>query len=280
MSDADPRLTPARPDLAAADLEGVVRAARYAPRRPHAVIASSLTLSATPGGARETQLLFGERFDVLEVSGGHAWGQASRDGYVGWVPTEGLAEVEAAPTHRVTAPRAAVFSEPSVRGPVVLSLVLNALVHAEAEADGFIRASGAGWMPSAHLRPIWSDFASDPVAVAETLLGAPYVWGGRDVAGLDCSALVQASLFACGRACPRDSDQQEAALGRPLAAGETPRRGDLAFFDGHVGWLVDSATLLHANSFHMAVVSEPLAEAATRGAAGGRAGSRFRRLTR
>ncbi len=277
MSDADPRLTPARPDLAAADLEGQVTAARYAPRRPHGVIAASLTLSATPGGARETQLLFGERFDVLEVAGGYSWGQASRDGYVGWVPQNGLAAVETAPTHRVAATSAAMFKEPSVRAPVILSLALNALVHTEAEANGFMRASGAGWIPSAHLRPIGSNFASDPVAVAETLLGTPYVWGGRDVAGLDCSALVQASLFACGRACPRDSDQQETMLGRPLASDETPGRGDLAFFDGHVGWLVDVATLLHANSFHMAVATEPLAEAAAR--AGG-AGPRFRRLSR
>ncbi len=61
----------------------------------------------------------------------------------------------------------------------------------------------------------------------------------------------------------------EAALGEPVPAGEALARGDLVFWKGHVGVLRDAGTLLHASGWHMAVVSEPLAEARARIAANG-----------
>ena len=112
----------------------------------------------------------------------------------------------------------------------------------------------------------------DYVAVAERFLETPYLWGGRTSEGIDCSGLVQTALAAAGVASPRDSDMQEAALGEPIAIDDprTPlERGDLVFWKGHVGIMRDSATLLHANGWHMKVVSEPLAEARDRIAANG-----------
>ena len=62
---------------------------------------------------------------------------------------------------------------------------------------------------------------------------------------------------------------QAALLGEPLAEEEALRRGDLLFWNGHVGIMQDAETLLHANGHHMAVASEPLLPAAARIAAAG-----------
>ena len=62
--------------------------------------------------------------------------------------------------------------------------------------------------------------------------------------------------------CPRDTDQQ-ARLGRDIDPA-TLRRGDLVFWKGHVGMMLDGARLLHANAHHMAVAIEPLREAIKR----------------
>jgi cell wall-associated NlpC family hydrolase len=110
--------------------------------------------------------------------------------------------------------------------------------------------------------------------VAERFAGTPYLWGGKTSLGTDCSGLVQVALTACGIACPRDSDMQEAALGSATAWQGDPstlRRGDLLFWKGHVAIVRDAATILHANAHHMAVTVEPIMEAIRRIAATGSA---------
>lgn len=274
----DGRTTLARADLADAALEGIVRAQRFATPRRMQATAPSLPLRAGPGGAAEQddQLLFGETFAVLEVRDGFAWGQAQRDGYVGFVESGRLSPEMVTPTHWVSALRAYAFAEPSIKAPAAGPFSLNALVCIDAADGEFLHAVGAGWISARHLRPL-GDFATDRVAVAERFLGAPYLWGGRDSLGLDCSGLVQQALYACGEACPRDTDMQE-TLGSPIAM-DALRRGDLVFWNGHMGMMLDAETLLHANSFHMAVAREALSEAITRIAAGPMgAPTGFRRL--
>jgi hypothetical protein len=259
----DPRVTLARPDLAAADLQGLIRASAYAASRAHHCAVPSAALRRAPDQAAEQldQLLFGEAFGVLEAKDGWAWGQAVRDGYVGYVALNHLALGAPAPTHRVSALRAYGFSAPDIKSTPVGLYSLNVLVRVKADEGHFSRAEGAGWIASRHLSPI-GVFETDPASVAETFLHAPYQWGGRESLGLDCSGLIQQALYACGRACPRDSDQQ-AELGAPMAR-EDLGRGDLVFWRGHVGMMLDTVRLIHANAFHMQVAIEPLADALNR----------------
>ena len=277
MTAAGPRLTLARPDLAAADLEGIVPAARYEPVRAMRVgVPVAPVFSAPgPGAERVDELIFGERFDVLETAGGFAWGRASRDGYVGYVAVAALAPPGPPPTHRVAAIRADVFAGPTRQAAASGPLGLNALVAIEAGEGAFSRAAAGAWLRTADLAPIGS-FERDPAAVAERFLGAPYLSGGRTGAGIDGSGLVQQALYACGRACPRDADQQLAA-GREIARGEAGR-GDLVGWRGHVVLLLDGSSLIHASQHQMAVAVEPLEEAIARIMADGRGTPLFRRL--
>jgi cell wall-associated NlpC family hydrolase len=259
----DQRLTLARADLADAALQGQVRSLRFAPTVAHRCIVPAAAVRRAPDGRAEQldQLLFGETFRVLETAGGWAWGQAARDGYVGHVRLDELQPGERPATHRVAALRAYAFSEPDIKSTPAALLSLNALVVVEAEEGRFLKAGDAGWMVAGQLSPV-GVVETDPAAVAERFLGAPYQWGGRESLGLDCSGLVQQALYACGRHCPRDSDQQQ-ALGAPAPA-DALRRGDLVFWKGHVGMMLDGARLIHANAFHMQVEVEALSEAIAR----------------
>jgi len=127
----------------------------------------------------------------------------------------------------------------------------------EGPEAGFAALSSGGFVPGPHLARREAA-TEDWVAEAERLLGAPYLWGGRGSTGLDCSALVQLALSAAGRGCPRDADMQEAELGRTLAPGTPPERGDLMFWKVHGGIMLDATRLLHCNAHHMAVAIEPL----------------------
>ncbi len=270
MPDLSPfatRLVPARPDLAAEHLRGQVAAVRLAPGIAHSVTATLADMWGAPDarGARTTQLLRGERFIVYETRpDGLAWGQAELDGYVGYVALDGLGPA-AGKGVRVTALWSQVYAEPSIRARIEQELPFLAEVPVTGTTGAFARLRGGGHVPRPHLDPLEGDW----VAQAERFAGVPYVWGGRSARGLDCSALVQLALLACGHAAPRDSDMQAALLGTALAPDEALRRGDLVFWDGHVGIMLDGETLLHANGHHMAVASEPFRPAAARIAAAG-----------
>ena len=264
----DPRVTPARPDLAAAELEGKVEAARYAAGEARQVAAPTAPLSfAAAADARlESELLFGERVTVYEDKAGWAWGQAALDGYVGYLPAAALGAWEGRATHVVAVPHTHVYPAPAVKARVRHGLSLGARLRIVDEADGFSRLQDGDWVFSRHLAEV---AASEPdwVATALSLTGTPYLWGGRSADGLDCSALIQLALQRAGRDCPRDSDQQAAALGAPVETDDPAslRRGDLVYWPGHVGIVLGDGRLLHANATWMQVVAEPFADVLARG---------------
>ena len=266
----DRRLTPARPDLAAISLQGIVAAPRYVAPRRMRVRAEVVALRAEPHpeAGMDTQALFGERIDVYEIDmEGWAWGQLARDGYVGYLAADDLADdsAEAAATHRVLAPRTFVYPARNMKTPPLSALPMNALVHAM-DSDGTFARLREGYVWAPHLAPL--DFAeNDFVAVAEHFLHAPYLWGGKTWQGLDCSGMIQIALQAGGIEAPRDTDMQAAHLGTPLPLDANLMRGDLMFWKGHVGVMRDADILLHANGHFMQVTAEPLIEARARIAA-------------
>lgn len=273
----DPRLTLARDGIAARALEGIVPAERYVDTilRQARVPAAALRRAPSPEAEQLDQLLFGELFEVLAEADGWALGQARRDGYVGYVASEALGAPGAAPTHTVRALRTYGFSAPSIKAAPIGLYSMNTPVAEEGREGRFVKTAG-GWIVEEHLAALGDD-APDYVAVAERFVGTPYQWGGRESLGLDCSGLVQQALYAAGRASPRDSDQQ-AAMGEPVEATAL-RRGDLVFWRGHVAMLTSPTDIVHANSTHMAVVIEPLADAVTRTATrGGGEPTGYRRI--
>jgi cell wall-associated NlpC family hydrolase len=267
-SGLDPRVTPFRPDLAAESLRGDVEAARFVEGTLRRVIAASAPLRRRPAADAplETEALHGEAATVYDEADGWSWAQLARDSYVGYLATVALAPWRQ-PTHRVAALRTHAYPGPSIKRPPAHAISLGAEVRIKgAEGDFAIDADGLHYF-ARHLTQI-GDFEPDFVAVAERFLETPYLWGGRTSEGIDCSGLTQTALIAAGVVAPRDSDML-AELGVPVSPVDALRRGDLVFWKGHVGIMRDADTLLHANGWHMKVVSEPLRGAEARIAAGG-----------
>jgi NlpC/P60 family/Bacterial dipeptidyl-peptidase Sh3 domain len=188
------------------DLADVVLAGQtFAPHYAEAVLRECAPPFAAmynkPDGDQVSELLSGEAFGLLDITGGWAWGYSMHDHYVGYI-------------------RADALITPSGETPTLTAV--------------------------------------NPVEAARQFIDMPYVWGGRGGAGIDCSGLIQRGLAAAGVASPRDSDMQQAETGTHLPDNEPLMRGDLVFFPGHVGMMIDDANLLHATRHHNKTVIEPL----------------------
>lgn len=255
----DRRSTPFSGRIAHASLAGRIDAP-LTEGEPARVTAPIADLLARIDGPRDRQVIFGDPLTVIDRDRGHAYVMAGKDGYCGWLAETALGPVKS-PTHWVGTPATHLYSGPKVQSHEHFPLYLGAKVTVTGEQGKFAETP-EGFIPASHLAPM-GHHAPDPVTIAESLLHAPYLWGGNSVAGIDCSGLVQAALLAAGHACPGDSDQQQ-ALGTDIPEGAPLQRGDLIFWKGHVALLTAPDRVIHANGHTMSVAYEGLAEAITR----------------
>jgi hypothetical protein len=257
----DPRVHAVRGDLADIALAGQLFAPHYARPMPMRCKVVSVMLHAEPSndGKATSQLLFGEDFMVVDISGGWVWGYCGHDHYVGYVPVDTLsAPVDCEVSGMISVRSAALYGDADNGSDVIGTLPMGVTACGPRNGD-FVETS-LGFVHSEAL----SSPEADAAGLAEQLIDTPYVWGGRNGDGIDCSGLVQLALALRGISAPRDSDQQQDALGTTLPDGATLKRNDLVFFPGHVGIMADSETLIHATMHYGKTVREPLADVIAR----------------
>lgn len=268
----DKRLNAFRSDLADESLRGQVEADRFVTGQPMRIADPVVDVRSEPRGdaGMTTQFLFGDDVLVFEDDNGWCWVQNERDGYVGYVVDTSLDRRAEEPTHIVIAPRTFVYVGSDLRYPRTNALSMGSLVTITGGQER--RNTLYAMLPSGealiakHLVPI-DLVTQDHVAVAESLMHTPYLWGGVSGFGLDCSGLVQLSLLMTGQGVLRDTDLQAASVGDLIEPDKdyyNLKRGDFVFWKGHVGMMASHSTLLHASGHSMSVTLEPLRDAIER----------------
>ncbi|AQT41590.1 NlpC/P60 family protein [Bartonella apihabitans] len=283
MDKLDPRLHAYRPDLADEALRGQVEASRFVRGSLKRIVAPVAALYKIPDtlSERQSECLFGEDVKVFEEKNGFCWVQAQQDGYVGYVEQSKIGPIRSQPTHWVNVPRTFQYRDADLRspmiGPLSMGSRINVVSEAETRGTRYARLDNGSFVVFNHIIPV-STVADDYVTIAESFIHTPYLWGGKSGLGIDCSGLVQLALMMTGRTVLRDTDMQQATIGKDIAPENGLQRGDLVFWKGHVAIMVDSGTLIHANGASMDVRKENLDHAIERIAKNHSVPTGYRRL--
>lgn len=268
----DPRTNAFRPDLADARLRPLVEAERYVEPQIRQCVQGIVPLLAEPreDSQRVSEIKYGEFVDVFEIrSDGFVWIQNRTDRYVGYLPSaEVLSESIGSLSNRINVLHTFVYSKPDFKSMPLDRLTLGSYVSIMKKEGDFVELASGGFVFAGHVSSTEEAIVADYVFTAGRMLGTPYLWGGRTPLGIDCSGLVQLVLDMAGIDSPRDSDQQKEAFGEPLDKSWRDvvwKRGDLVFFPGHVGIMTSKDHIIHASSYAMRVVGEPLSAVVSRG---------------
>lgn len=202
---------------------------------------------------RVSELLYGENAIAYAEQNEFYLLQSMHDKYVSYSKKSDFIEVKefAQNKNYIHVKAAPLFSEADIKSPILTQLSGGSkLPHTYDDSPyqtvqvQLHKKLQTAYIHKAHINvqknlPLNADSL---IAQAEKYLGAPYIWGGRSFRGLDCSGLVQQTLMAFGITCPRDSDMQASSIGKLV---ETPAKGDIIFWKGHVGFFTGTH-LLHA----------------------------------
>ncbi len=259
----DTRITPIRRDLASTAYKAIVKRKKYVTAKLATVKSAFTPLYSNKGSKLSTQLLYGEECDVFETKNGWSWIQSRRDNYVGYTPTINLTRKIYKPNSKVISLRTVIYTKPDIKSVTKGYLSFNSLVEVIKTKGKYSLIKNLGWCPSLDLVKIKSS-KFNHIDLSKQYLDTPYLWGGRDSMGIDCSGLVQNLHQINNRPFPRDTDMQEIFVTNEVKYEKDLKAGDLVFWKGHVAMMIDNSNIIHANAFHMKTAIEPLSTAKKR----------------
>ena len=259
----DSRITPIRRDLASAAYKAIVKRKKYVNAKLATVKSTFSPLYSNKGSKLSTQLLYGEECDVFETKNGWSWIQSRRDNYVGYTPTIHLTRKIYKPNSKVISLRTVIYTKPDIKSVTKGYLSFNSLVEVIKIKGKYSLIKNLGWCPSLDLVKIKSS-KFNHIDLSKQYLDTPYLWGGRDSMGIDCSGLIQNLHQINNRPFPRDTDMQELFVTNEVKYEKDLKAGDLVFWKGHVAMMIDNSNIIHANAFHMKTAIEPLSTAKKR----------------
>lgn len=219
-------------------------------------------LRSAPSDKEEmiSQLLFGEQVLILEKQQKWSFVEICDDGYQGWLQNLMMLPLSEESFHKLNQ------STPKITGNLILPVINVDYKHPMYIPAGSSLYQYRPASNSFEINDIKFTCQQEPILyhpetireeirhAAQVFLNIPYLWGGKNMFGMDCSGLTQTVFKLFGRKIPRDSRQQ---VGEGITVNfiNEAKPGDLAFFDNeegeiiHTGIIISNQQIIHASGY-------------------------------
>lgn len=210
----------------------------------------------------ETQCFFGNQFQIFDEYKSWVRGKLMSDNYIGWVKKKHL--TKHFHTNQILLnPINIIYSQPNIKSKPIDYLFLGSQVFLKKFSNEWSIVHFKNKIGYIH-KTSFTKTSNSYVSIAENFINTQYLWGGKSINGIDCSGLIQISLFKYYPLVPRNSSDQEKFFSNKLCDSSIFKRGDLIFWPGHVGIMSSPTKILHASGHDMKVINENLDKTAHR----------------
>jgi cell wall-associated NlpC family hydrolase len=205
-----------------------------------------------------SQLLFGERVEIIEIHDHWLFVKNKADNYRGWVDKKMVQLITYEEEERIEKTAKYTVQVPILHSEEITSkqnmfLPGGSIIHTDRPGI-FTLGNKTYSINSEKLKAKEEITGQDLVGMALQYLNAPYLWGGKSIFGIDCSGFVQVVFAMCSIQLLRDASEQVES-GHVIDFLSESRAGDLAFFENadgriiHVGILINSKQIIHSSGW-------------------------------
>ena len=205
-----------------------------------------------------SQMLYGEKFKILENKGHWLKIKTNYDNYTGYIRKKKFLTKEFVPIFKVSSKKTEIFTK---RNKKLIKtnrfLFFASRIKKIEENKNFIEFEKNKWIKKKHLKKI-EFFENNSNKIFKLFLNSKYLWGGKTSDGIDCSSLIQIYFFYNGVFFPRDTKDQIKYCKKKIKKKFT--KGDIIFWKGHVGACLNQIKFIHAYGPRKKVLIMPTIE--------------------
>ena len=205
-----------------------------------------------------SQMLYGEKFKILENKGHWLKIKTNYDNYTGYILKKKFLIKEFVPRFKVSSKKTEIFTKKNKK--LIKTnrfLFFASRIKKIEENKNFIEFEKNKWIKKKHLKKM-KFFENNSNKIFKLFLNSKYLWGGKTSDGIDCSSLIQIYFFYNGVFFPRDTKDQIKYCKKKIKKKFT--KGDIIFWKGHVGACLNQIKFIHAYGPRKKVLIMPTIE--------------------